>query len=88
MRVSRDFTLRASSASVGGRGYDLHYPGLQDEQAELMVATHGRGAVYGPKASATRQPQAIAHGGEETECLGVPQHAVPPNPLARECENH
>lgn len=48
----------------------------------------GRGAVYGPKASGTRQPQAVAHGGDEAECIGVPQHAVPPNPLACECENH
>ena len=40
------------------------------------------------RASATRQPQAIPQGGEEAECLGVPQHAVPPNPLASECENH
>ena len=88
MRVSRDLTLRASSTSVGGRACDLHYPGLQDEQAELMVATHGRGVVCWPKASATRQPQAIAHGGEEAECLGVPQDAIPLNPFAGESENH
>src|SRR5215468_7369095 len=40
-----------------------------------------------PTRGATRQPQTIRHGGDEAERLGVPQHVVPSNSLASECEN-